>query len=209
MRIVSPRALYILLNLAVLLSTILSYGLLRAPYTKFGRSHDDTHCDLCLKSKSRKNGRLNLLKLFAEVNVEENIATIPSDYVFHPPEVGIEIYVGSFVAMIPIIWATIEFASRIRIQRACLVCHGSGLVYQTKKGTTLSRPRKCWNCGGFIPCLGWKKFFLSSFYDIGNGGPLRRPASNYEQVNKSIISQDDDLNNHVRIKSIENNNLEK
>lgn len=47
-----------------------------------------------------------------------------SNYV--PPEVTPEIYVGSAVAMIPIVWATYEFTSRLRIQRNCLVCNGSG-----------------------------------------------------------------------------------
>jgi len=75
--------------------------------------------------------------------------TASVDYV--PPEVGPEIWAGSIIALVPIIWATIEFSSRIRTQQECLVCNGSGLVNLSKSGLTLSRPRKCWSCGGFLP----------------------------------------------------------
>jgi hypothetical protein len=43
---------------------------------------------------------------------------------FTPPIVGTEIYVGSFVSLIPIAWATVEFTSRIRTQQQCAVCNG-------------------------------------------------------------------------------------
>ena len=69
-------------------------------------------------------------------------ATLPSDYVFIKPDVGPEIWIGSIVALIPIIWATFEFTSRIRTQQQCLVCNGSGLVNVTKQGTSLTRSRK-------------------------------------------------------------------
>lgn len=114
----------------------------------------------------------------------------PSDYVYTAPEVGLEIYVGSAIALVPIIWGTIEFISRIKVQRACLLCNGAGLVYRTRSGSPLTRPRKCWSCGGFIPWLGWKMFFLSTAYDVGNGGPLQRPSSDYEQINEKIRSGD-------------------
>jgi hypothetical protein len=114
------------------------------------------------------------------------LPSIPPDYVFVPPEVGSDIYVGTIVSLVPIVYATYEFTSRIRVQRACLVCTGSGLTYVTRKGTTLSRPRKCWSCGGFIPWLGWKMFFLSTFTDPGNGGVLQRPAKDYEATNQRI-----------------------
>jgi len=68
--------------------------------------------------------------------------SLPSDYVFIKPDVGPEIWIGSIVALIPIIWATFEFTSRIRTQQECLVCNGSGLVYVTKQGTPLTRARK-------------------------------------------------------------------
>ena len=29
-------------------------------------------------------------------------------------------------------------------------------------------------------------FFLSSFIDVGNGGPLQRPAADYNEVNERI-----------------------
>jgi hypothetical protein len=106
--------------------------------------------------------------------------------VFIPPIVGSEIYIGSVVSLIPIIWATYEFNSRIQTQRKCLLCNGSGLVMITKSGNKLSRPRKCWSCGGFLPWLGWKMFFFSSFFDIGNGGVLQRPSQDYQQINENI-----------------------
>ena len=34
--------------------------------------------------------------------------------------------------------------------------------------------RKCSQCGGFLPWLGWKKFFTSTALP-GNGGPLLQP----------------------------------
>jgi hypothetical protein len=109
-----------------------------------------------------------------------------ADYVFVPPEVGTDIYVATIIAIIPFIWATKEFGSRITTQRQCLVCTGSGLVYVTRQGSQLSRPRKCWSCGGFLPWLGWKMFFFSTFFDIGNGGPLQRPSADYEETNEKI-----------------------
>ena len=72
------------------------------------------------------------------------------------PEVGPEIYVGSFIAVLPIVWGALEFYKRIKTQQECLLCTGSGLVYVTPSGSKLTRPRKCYNCGGFIPWLGWK-----------------------------------------------------
>eukprot|EP01038_Epipyxis_sp_PR26KG_P009062 gene9062-12222_t len=109
--------------------------------------------------------------------------------VYVPPEVGIEIWVGSIAALIPIIWATYEFTSRIRVQQQCLVCNGSGLVNITKSGVKLSRLRKCWSCGGFIPWLGWKMFFFSSFLDVGNGGVLQRPSPDYQKANELIAKK--------------------
>ena len=111
---------------------------------------------------------------------------LPPDYVFTPPEVGIEIYLGSIIAIIPIIWASFEFASRIRVQQECLVCKGSGLVYVTRQGNPLTRARKCWSCGGFLPWLGWRMFFLSTFTDVGNGGVLQRPSKDYNETNEKI-----------------------
>jgi hypothetical protein len=63
---------------------------------------------------------------------------------FVPPEVGSEIYVGSIVSLIPIVWASFELNSRIQTQRKCLLCKGSGLVKMTRSGSPLTRPRKCW-----------------------------------------------------------------
>ncbi|CAN0126307.1 unnamed protein product, partial [Phaeothamnion confervicola] len=68
-------------------------------------------------------------------------------------------------------------------QRACAVCDGSGLVLQSRTGAPLSRPRKCYACGGFLPWVSWKAFFRSNL-DVGNGGILRRPAADYAALNK-------------------------
>lgn len=114
---------------------------------------------------------------------------------YTPPEVGPEIWVGSVVSLIPIVYASILFNERIQTQRACLVCTGSGLVSITKSGTTLTRPRKCYNCGGLLPWLGWKYFWFSTFFDVGNGGVLQYPAKDYEanqeMMRKRIAEQGD------------------
>ena len=124
----------------------------------------------------------------------QSVTTEPSVYI--PPEVGTDIYVGTIVSLIPIVWATYEFNSRIQIQRNCLVCQGSGLVSVTRNGNSLTRPRKCWSCGGFLPWLGWKMFFFSTFFDIGNGGPLQRPAKDYKEINDAIrLKMNQDENN--------------
>ena len=134
--------------------------------------------------------------------------TPPSDlstYEFIPPEVGPEIYAGSAIALIPIIWATYEFTNRIRIQQECLICTGSGLVYKTKSGNALSKARKCWNCGGFLPWLGWKMFFLSGLVDPGNGGVLLRPSEDYdltqERERLKAESSKSDVNNEIDIEN--------
>jgi len=106
------------------------------------------------------------------------------DYI--PPEVGSEIYIGSVAAMIPIVYATVEFSKRIIIQRGCLVCKGSGLTDTTRLGGKLAKLRKCWSCGGFIPWLGWQRFFLTSIFDVGNGGVLQRPAADYDKINEKL-----------------------
>ena len=46
---------------------------------------------------------------------------------YEPIEVGAEIWIGSIVSLIPIVWATYEFTSRLRIQRECLLCKGTGI----------------------------------------------------------------------------------
>lgn len=50
----------------------------------------------------------------------------------------------------------------------CENCNGIGLV---KKGKYY---KKCVECGGFFPWLGWKTFFTSTA-SPGNGGPLLQP----------------------------------
>lgn len=41
---------------------------------------------------------------------------------YTPPEVGWEIWTGSIVAILPIVWASYEFYKRIATQQQCLVC---------------------------------------------------------------------------------------
>ena len=149
-----------------------------------------------LQSKCRKSKSLQLINsenllLSESTNVIDTLSSSSSTSLstFVPPEVGTEIYLGSAISLIPIIWATIEFNSRIQTQRNCLVCQGSGLVKVTRTGNSLTRPRKCWSCGGFLPWLGWKMFFFSTFFDIGNGGPLQRPAKDYDAINDAIRQQ--------------------
>lgn len=135
--------------------------------------------------KSSKSLRLRMIPVEDAVGWVQP-ATDAANYVFVAPEVSQEIWIGTIIATLPFIWATKTFGTRIVVQRECLVCKGSGLVYVTKKGNTLTRARKCWSCGGFLPWLGWKMFFFSSFFDIGNGGPLQRPAKDYELTNERI-----------------------
>ena len=111
----------------------------------------------------------------------------PSDDFIPPGAPPLDIWVGSIVSLIPIIWASFEFSSRIQTQQRCLVCQGSGLVYVTKSGAQLRRARKCYNCGGFLPWLGWKRFFLSTF-DPGNGGVLQRPLKPAESDKNNQLS---------------------
>jgi hypothetical protein len=140
---------------------------------------------LLYKSSRIKKVNLNFNEITSEVLAEATTST----YEYIAPNVGLEIWTGSIVSLIPIIWATIEFSSRIKTQQQCLVCQGSGLVYETKTGNKLSRARKCWSCGGFLPWIGWKAFFLASF-DVGNGGVLQRPSKNYQQNNEKIKNKE-------------------
>ena len=128
----------------------------------------------------------SLKKKFTAYNGDINPSSISQDYVFVPPEVGADIYIGSAVAVMPVLWGAFEFWKRIDTQQKCLLCKGSGLVYVTRNGNKLTRPRKCWSCGGFIPWLGWKMFFFSSFFDVGNGGVLQRPSADYNEIQKRV-----------------------
>lgn len=90
-------------------------------------------------------------------------------YVPRPVELGWQTYFGAAAAAFPFVFATWEFSKRIIIQRRCPECKGIGLV-EARNG----RLRKCKECGGFLPWLGWKQFFTSTAAP-GNGGPLQRP----------------------------------
>ena len=82
-----------------------------------------------------------------------------------------QLYVGFFAGLAPFIIAAYEFGKRVRIQRLCARCAGSGLIdVERKKGGT--RKVKCTSCGGFLPWESWERFLSS---DPGNGGVLRAP----------------------------------
>jgi len=67
--------------------------------------------------------------LHSQRNGMEFLSTItPSDYVYVPPDVTWEIYVGSTVAVMPIIWGAFEFWKRIETQKACLLCKGDNSI---------------------------------------------------------------------------------
>jgi len=106
-----------------------------------------------------------------------------------PPDVGWDIWTGSVIAVLPIIYASVLFYERIETQRACLVCAGKGLVYKTKQGSELSRPRKCYNCGGLLPWLGWRYFWFTTIFDVGNGGALQNVSKDYDQVGTPLTTQ--------------------
>jgi len=122
----------------------------------------------------------------AAAAAEAVASSVPSTFVYTPPEVGPEIWAGSVIAVLPFIWASYKFLNRIRIQKECLVCKGSGLVKVSQSGIALSRLRKCWSCGGILPWLGWKMFWFSTLFDVGNGGVLLQPADNYEETQERI-----------------------
>ena len=92
--------------------------------------------------------------------------------------------VGFIAGVFPFVWAGFEFWKRIDVQQRCGVCQGSGLVYENASGKSLSVPRKCYACGGFLPWAGWRRFWLSNL-DIGNGGVLQRPAADYEALSEA------------------------
>lgn len=149
------------------------------------------HCLPMLSSRRIQHAvRKSHLYLIDNNSIEEWSKSVNENVpiAFEPPgSPPLEIWIGSIVALVPIIWATIEFTSRIRVQQQCLVCQGSGLVYITKSGNPLTRARKCFNCGGFLPWLGWRRFFLSTF-DVGNGGVLQFPSRDYAQNNAAAKS---------------------
>lgn len=101
----------------------------------------------------------------------QNVATeITGKYVPSPMEVpSLEVWVGFLAGVIPFAIASVEFSKRIIIQRRCKACGGRGLV-QNSNG----RFRKCTQCGGLLPWLGWRAFWLSNM-SPGNGGPLLQP----------------------------------
>lgn len=99
-----------------------------------------------------------------------DVAAASSSHYVPSPIIGPswEIWVGFAAGVIPFIIASVEFGKRIVIQQRCPECQGRGLV---QKGKYL---RKCQNCGGLLPWLGWRAFWFSNF-SPGNGGPLLQP----------------------------------
>ena len=83
----------------------------------------------------------------------------------------LQVYVGAAVGTFPFVIATYEFSKRVIIQRRCRVCNGTGLVLKGKSNYY----KKCRECGGFLPWLGWRAFFTGSFTGIANGSPVLPP----------------------------------
>lgn len=147
---------------------------------KYGQARAQTTCRCCSPEpeapQSRAAARLLLLPTLlaapaaAAQEVASNYITPvdPSTYVPGPVEVGWQIWFGAAVGVFPFILGAYEFGKRILIQRRCENCDGIGLV---KKGKYY---KKCVECGGFFPWLGWKTFFTSTA-SPGNGGPLLQP----------------------------------
>ena len=111
-----------------------------------------------------------------------------SGYVPSPMEVGWEIYVGAFIGVVPFIVASYEFGKRVVIQRRCEVCRGSGLV--SRKGKLV----KCKSCGGFLPWLGWKMFFVGTM-DPGNGSPVLPPQAQAGNMFYSVAKKEEEKTN--------------
>ncbi|CAM9254003.1 unnamed protein product [Chrysoparadoxa australica] len=102
---------------------------------------------------------------------------------------------GCGLCVVTYLWAAYEFGSRIVTQRKCAVCQGSGLVSFNKKGQPLTNQRKCYACGGFLPWVSWQGFWMGSVTDMGNGGILRRPARDYDELNQAArerLGQEED-----------------
>ena len=184
------RFIVIVLLLITMFSTVTSLHIPHSTHSPVISSTTKSNPKSKPTSTSKSAIRASRLRMIPVENAVEWVqpVTDAANYVFVPPEVTQDIYLGAIIATLPFIWATKTFGTRIVVQRECLVCKGSGLVYVTKKGNALNRPRKCFSCGGFLPWLGWKMFFFSSFFDVGNGGPLQRPAKDYDLTNQKIRS---------------------
>lgn len=105
---------------------------------------------------------------------DATVATVTASaerYVPSPMDMSWQIYVGTAVGIFPFIIATYEFSKRVIIQRRCQVCNGTGLVLKGKSAYY----KKCRECGGFLPWLGWRAFFTGSFTGIANGSPVLPP----------------------------------
>ncbi|XP_060211366.1 uncharacterized protein LOC132638540 [Lycium barbarum] len=81
---------------------------------------------------------------------DTDITTLTSD-----PDITWQIVVGSLAGVAPFVVAGVEFSKRIVKQRKCEVCGGSGLVLKNNKFY-----KRCPSCGGFLPWLSWRRFFM-------------------------------------------------
>ncbi|CAM9397177.1 unnamed protein product [Discosporangium mesarthrocarpum] len=120
------------------------------------------------------------------VSATDQIPYVPSDEVDNFSQIA----AGSAACVLAYLWAAYEFGKRIVIQRRCAVCKGTGLVSVTKDGTKLTRPRKCYSCGGFLPWQSWGRFWEANM-DVGNGGILQRPSEDYERLNQLAKDQEE------------------
>ncbi|KGN56051.1 uncharacterized protein LOC101220311 [Cucumis sativus] len=64
-----------------------------------------------------------------------------------------QIFVGAIAGVTPFVVAGIEFSKRIRVQKRCKECGGSGLVLRDDDYF------RCPECGGFLPWQSWRRFF--------------------------------------------------
>lgn len=97
---------------------------------------------------------------------------------------------GAAVGTFPFVIATYEFSKRVIIQRRCRVCNGTGLVLKGKSNYY----KKCRECGGFLPWLGWRAFFTGSFTGIANGSPVLPPkgqTSVFYSVTRAAAKDDE------------------
>jgi len=77
------------------------------------------------QQRSRRPLRLMPVEDLSTLSESPFSTSVPSDYVYVPPEVGADIYIATVCAILPFVWASIKFGNRISIQKNCLVCKGN------------------------------------------------------------------------------------
>lgn len=87
------------------------------------RLHQES-IDICMRRQRIRSmlPRHCAKKHYAAMIDDPSSATSGALNSYTPPEVGWEIWTGSLVAILPIVWASYEFYKRIATQQQCLVC---------------------------------------------------------------------------------------